>query len=260
MWFINAFIFIIIFVSSSNTTFTHPFWVILSGVTTTSLLLTDLNPDKAAALEDLVSLLTLSKADISTVNWYFDTSFELISSKTSSWYSLVYHPFSLSYLMILLVWLNRFNFFRIVVPSGYILLYSLTGTILTLTLGRRHWFVGVVFFTLATDQFTLGTSWCTLGTDRFVINCLLVLLLLLLLLVTLLVLGMLNIIWSYLISSFVGSPFWRNGVGGCGFWSMVIKSSTTATNRLADVLSGICVWRGMKCTVLDFFVSQGNGT
>ena len=46
---------------------------------------------------------------------------------------------------------------------------------------------------------------------------------------------------SCLIASFVGSPLCRNGVGGCGFCSTVIRSSTTAANRLAHAVSGICV-------------------
>ena len=67
LWFINAF-FIIVFVPSSNTAFTYPFAIILSVIIIDSLLLTDLNADTAAACEDLISLLTLSNAVISTVN------------------------------------------------------------------------------------------------------------------------------------------------------------------------------------------------
>ena len=141
----NTFISILVFVSSSNTAFPQPFWIFLFGVMMSILLLKDLNSYKAATLEDMVSPFTLSKADIPTVLWYFDTSFGLISFQSPSWYSIVYYLFSASYLMILPIWLNRLNFFRIVVTSGYVLLSSLIGTILVLILWQRLWFVGVVF-------------------------------------------------------------------------------------------------------------------
>ena len=74
MWFINAFISIIVFVSSSNTAFTHPFGITLSVVMMAGLLLMALNADNAADRDDLVSLLTLSSADKSTVDLYRSTS------------------------------------------------------------------------------------------------------------------------------------------------------------------------------------------
>ena len=72
--------------------------------------------------------------------------------------------------------------------------------------------------------------------------------------------GTLNIIRSYFIASFVGSPFWRNGVGGCGFLSTVMRFSTTAANLSAKDVSGICVCLGKNCTVFDFRVSLVDGT
>ena len=33
-----------------------------------------------------------------------------------------------------------------------------------------------------------------------------------------------------------------------------MRSSDTAAKQLVDVVSGICVWWGNNCTILDFYV------
>ena len=70
---------------------------------------------------------------------------------------------------------------------------------------------------------------------------------------------MLKITRNCLISSFVGSPFCRNSVGGCGLFSTAIRSSTTVANQSADDVPGICVCRGKNSTVFDLRVSPVDG-
>ena len=132
--------------------FTYPFRIILSEVTIKSLLLIALNADQAADHEDLVIFLTLYDADKSTVHLYYVTIFWLISSHSR--YSIVYHLFSLSNLMIWPTWLNWLNFFCIVVPIEYICISSLIGAMPTLGIWQVVW--GATGTTLSWRWFVWG--------------------------------------------------------------------------------------------------------